>query len=772
MKTHAKSPMRKVEIVCRLAILFSLPMNITGAQSIGQSLGGSSYSNPWNVKPDNTMFSFSHALAMAGQQRIVFSSNRDGNFEIYRMNSDGTELLRLTNNTAQDGSPVWSFDGTQIAFGSDREGNFEIYKMNADGTNPINLTNNAATDAGAAWSPDGQRIAFSSNRDGSDEIYIMNVDGSNPVRLTYNSANDGGPDWSPDGSKIVFVSNRDGNEEIYVMNSDGSNQTRLTNQAGADRQPSWSPDGTRIAFTGNDPTGAVWIMNADGSNAHALNDWGSDPDWSPDGTQITFVGPKTSSDEISVINADGTNSINLTNNPATDSQPSWSPAPSVVDPPPVASAGDDQEIVIGASTRLGGDPTASDGVSPYTFSWTPTAGLDDPSSANPVASPMATTTYIVTVTDANGASSTDEATVLVHDFVLFAADYVKINRSLDSDGNIHVNGKLDFFKGGPSKHTGNLTAVGNISIKAANTIVGDVTAGGQVNLSGNAQIVGAWKDHAKVASIPRPIFSFSAGGMNRTVARNGSLSIPPGTYGTVTVNSNGTLNLGAGEYFFSTIDIKSSARVSCDVSSGAVKINVVKETKLAARAQILTTGGGTSLNNVVIATQQRRKFDIGKESHIEARLLAPLSLVKFGSGSSIVGSVCADSVLINANVAFLPYSSLTNQIRTMHSGVVDEGEGEVDLGETASPSSYSLLQNYPNPFNASTTLRYELPARTHVQLEIIDALGRQISVLVDEGKDAGYHEVHWQANNIASGVYFYRLRAGSFSETKKLILLR
>ena len=99
-----------------------------------------------------------------------------------------------------------------IAFYTDRDGNYEIYLTNTDGTGQTNLTNNAASDQIPAWSPDGSKIAFESTRDGStSEIYVMNADGSGPTRLTNNSADDYWSSWSPDGKKIAFVSSRDGN---------------------------------------------------------------------------------------------------------------------------------------------------------------------------------------------------------------------------------------------------------------------------------------------------------------------------------------------------------------------------------------------------------------------------------------------------------------------------------------------------------------------------------------------------------------------------------
>jgi hypothetical protein len=88
------------------------------------------------------------------------------------------------------------------------------------------------------------------------------------------------------------------------------------------------------------------------------------------------------------------------------------------------------------------------------------------------------------------------------------------------------------------------------------------------------------------------------------------------------------------------------------------------------------------------------------------------------------------------------------------------------------PHEFVLHQNYPNPFNPSTTIRYELPKSANVRLSVYDMLGREVSVLVNERRDAGVHEVKFDAAGLSSGVYFYRMQAGDFTHTKRLLLLK
>ena len=96
----------------------------------------------------------------------------------------------------------------------------------------------------------------------------------------------------------------------------------------------------------------------------------------------------------------------------------------------------------------------------------------------------------------------------------------------------------------------------------------------------------------------------------------------------------------------------------------------------------------------------------------------------------------------------------------------------VKLSSSGEPAEFSVDQNYPNPFNPSTTIKYELPEATLVNLRVYDILGREVSVLVNEKRDAGVHEVKFDGSNLASGVYFYRLQAGDFVQSKRLLILK
>ena len=202
------------------------PADLSATNINNVTAGQLTWDNGWAWSPDG--------------QEITFTTDRNGNWDIYSMSAGGTDERRLTDDEAQDGWPSWTPDGQQIVFASDRTGNWEIFIMNADGSDVRQLTDRPdTTDLFPAVSPDGTRVVFSSQFEAVNEgeIYIMPIDGGDATRLTNTAALNNMPSWCPSGEQIVFTSDRDGNENIYIMSPDGATQTRLTDDPGEDSTP-------------------------------------------------------------------------------------------------------------------------------------------------------------------------------------------------------------------------------------------------------------------------------------------------------------------------------------------------------------------------------------------------------------------------------------------------------------------------------------------------------------------------------------------------------
>ena len=320
------------------------------------------------------------------QAQITFTSDRDGNREIYMMDADGKNQRRLTNNDFPDTNPSWSPDGRRIIFVSDRNKNIadeegpimagggiivgdmrkrpQIYVMDADGKNQQRLSNEFFAEWQPSWSPDGRRIVFTSSgamdvAGGHWRIYVMDADGRNKQNLSNEGEDDYYPSWSPDGERIAFVSIRDGrgNQDIYVMNADGSNQQRLTEHPDHEWHPSWSPDGERIAFTASrlpdvftPAKSDIYVIDADGENRRKLTknpSRNTDPAWSPDGKRIVFVSNRDGNYEIYVMNADGARQVRRrTKDGSEDTDPTWFDPAFAVEVAPLAVAPADKTLTM------------------------------------------------------------------------------------------------------------------------------------------------------------------------------------------------------------------------------------------------------------------------------------------------------------------------------------------------------------------------------------------------------------------------------------------
>lgn len=321
IQKHKKRIRRTIFVLGSFAILLGLACPLLQSPASAVDEVRSSYAP---VREDADAFG-------GPPQSIAFQSNRDGNNEIYVMNLDGSDQMRLTFDSRSDIRPDISPNGQLIVFASNRitatnpnpPGDFEIFVMNSDGSDVTQLTFNGADDSWPRWSPNGKWIAFHSNVDGNFEIYVIRPDGTDLTRVTDYTGLDQFPEWSPNGHQLAI--RRD--THIYLIDLDGSSPIQLTfGSAGFNQMASWSPDGKQLAFLSTrEGYPSVFVMDVDGSDQVNLTPkpdeilasaWSSRaPGWSRNGQYIYFTGrrPETSvSENIFVMNADGTEVTQLT----------------------------------------------------------------------------------------------------------------------------------------------------------------------------------------------------------------------------------------------------------------------------------------------------------------------------------------------------------------------------------------------------------------------------------------------------------------------------
>ena len=211
--------------------------------------------------------------------KIIFNSNRDGNAEIYMMDTDGRQQVRLTRHPDADFQPVWSPTGEHILFTSKRDGVSDLYLMDPNGENVRQVFKNGSFRQQPTWSPDGKQIAYLGNKGEDWAIYIATLDGKEE-RLSWCGRTGGFPAWSPDGTEIVFATAHfigppPSPMVIYNLNT-GEKETFHPQRQLRMFYPDWAPDGT-IAFShverlgaGGPVRGTLYAVNRDGSNLNEL----------------------------------------------------------------------------------------------------------------------------------------------------------------------------------------------------------------------------------------------------------------------------------------------------------------------------------------------------------------------------------------------------------------------------------------------------------------------------------------------------------------------
>ena len=250
-------------------------------------------------------------------QQILYSSNPEGNYEIYQMSLKDKKPVNLTQNSADDMNPQLSPDGDLIVFYSNRSGSNQIYQMSLETKAVKQLTNSPANDYDPSFSPDGSKIVFKSTRDDKlGDIFVMDSDGSNEENLTRKrtKTEEWDPTFSADGSKIIFVvrsGSDDATDELFSMNSDGSEIKQLTKNKIVDWYPSINPRTGQILFISRDDdsdSDDLYQMNEDGEGRERIisligND--ADPAWDQNGEKIVFIRENDTNYDLFIMNADG-----------------------------------------------------------------------------------------------------------------------------------------------------------------------------------------------------------------------------------------------------------------------------------------------------------------------------------------------------------------------------------------------------------------------------------------------------------------------------------
>ena len=278
----------------------------------------------------------------AADQKIVYARSAGAQdlperTEIYIMNADGSEVLRLTDNQTEDAFPVLSPDGTQVAFSRNVRGQFELLVMDSDGTNARRMIRSPnADEVLPSWSPDGRKLAFTATTaipgGWQSDIYRIRVNDARFRRLTYTpKTKEFAPDWSPDGTLVAFTKQNEKREKYGIALVQPNVQglrwlvvNPLSKSGYTDVNPSWSPDSQWVAFSrdhGDDPYVDIYKVARDGSDVTAvteMSELAENPVWGADG-RILFM----HNEGIAIVTPEGGDLQHVT--PTRTGLPYWWP---------------------------------------------------------------------------------------------------------------------------------------------------------------------------------------------------------------------------------------------------------------------------------------------------------------------------------------------------------------------------------------------------------------------------------------------------------------
>jgi Tol biopolymer transport system component len=280
--------------------------------------------------------------------RIAVAGSGRGVTKIFTVRPDGTGQRRLTNGPREpwygDSHPDWSPNSVRIVFHREWSDPVAIFSVRRDGTQLTLLTDRPVyedvIEALPRWSPDAESIAYvKQDEEFRGHIWVMRHDGTGKTQLTFAQSEasyprETQPEWSPDSHSVVYMQyERAGGAlteaDVCTVSVAGGAPVCLTDSAGPDYDAHYSPDGEHIVFVSErNGTRDIFVMNADGSNQHAVSASAyvdDQPEWSPDGRWIAFLSNRRGQVDLYVIHPDGSGLRRLTRTKGVEDAPTWSP---------------------------------------------------------------------------------------------------------------------------------------------------------------------------------------------------------------------------------------------------------------------------------------------------------------------------------------------------------------------------------------------------------------------------------------------------------------